>query len=132
MMNLAGEAMGWKPFNHCVGIEKCPVDPFGRCAKNTMKPDNICRHDHLPFLQVMCASFNSCAGSIILLDVQASCLFHFAVGSPWMIPKRRPPGSAQVAYHPMPGIGILGSITSPPLAWIFAMASSRLATGTVS
>src|SRR5574340_1702229 len=36
MVNLAGESMRWKPFSHCVGIEKCPIHAFGRRTKNTV------------------------------------------------------------------------------------------------
>ena len=35
---------------------------------------------------------------------------YFASGSASMTPKRRPPGSAQAANQPIPGMGIFGSM----------------------
>lgn len=46
------------------------------------------------------------------------------------MPNINPPGSAQVAYHPMPGIAVFGSTIFPPLSSTFD--SSRFTTGTVT
>ena len=40
---------------------------------------------------------------------------HMAFWSGSITPKQRPPGSAQVAYQPIPGMGIFGSTIHPPL-----------------
>ena len=48
------------------------------------------------------------------------------------MPNIRPPGSAHVAYQPIPGIAIFSSITLPPDSLTFSMNSSRFGTGIVT
>jgi len=48
-MDLTREAVRPKPFDHRIGVEECPIDTFGRCAQNTVKPDGVCRNDYLVF-----------------------------------------------------------------------------------
>src|SRR6266849_719883 len=46
MVNLAGKALRWEPFGHCVGIEKRPIDSLRRSTEHTVKPDGVCGHDY--------------------------------------------------------------------------------------
>jgi hypothetical protein len=45
VMNLAGKAMRRKPLGHRVGIEKGPVDSFGRGTEHTVKSHGVRGHD---------------------------------------------------------------------------------------
>jgi hypothetical protein len=49
MMDLAGEAIGRKPFSHRVGIKKRPVDFLRGGPQHEMKPDCVRSHDFFPF-----------------------------------------------------------------------------------
>src|SRR5437773_12224960 len=46
MVNLAGKAIRWEPFGHCVGIEKRPIDSLRRSTQHTVEPDDVCGHDY--------------------------------------------------------------------------------------
>src|SRR5262249_30415065 len=47
LMHLPGESIRWKPFSHCVGIEKCLVNFFGRRSEDAVKSDRVrfCCHN---------------------------------------------------------------------------------------
>jgi hypothetical protein len=49
MVNLAGEPVWRKPLDHCIRIDKSPIDPLGRRTQHTVKTDGV-RHDCSPLL----------------------------------------------------------------------------------
>src|SRR2546425_3510457 len=48
VVNLAREAVRWKPFGHCVCIEECSIDFLGRRTEHSVKPDSV-GHQTSPF-----------------------------------------------------------------------------------
>src|SRR5215813_3283399 len=48
-MHLADESVWRKPLGHCVGIQKCLVNFFGRGSEDAVKSNSICCHNLSPF-----------------------------------------------------------------------------------
>src|SRR5690349_18135890 len=44
LMDLTGEAVRWKPFGHCVGIEEGSINSFRCRTKYAVKSYGVCGH----------------------------------------------------------------------------------------